>query len=521
MVRQKTLSRRRPVWLGMPLLFIAAAVMTVPSAALTTLEGDYQLIVDARKENRSYEWDFDANHDETWTGLQFRLFSAPFPNTEVFARFEADWNRNGNSGRRPYFQYRESHLRYRWDRGSYGSDIYLFQRQDRYWVENYLIPVIYTGNLTDSGNSQGVRLDLWGWGDTRATYILSDYSGQSNPGAGSEVDNPTDTDDAHIVRIRREFFGRRLRLGMTYNRKVLSATATETAHVGVAAWDMRYSFLNTDLYLEYADSYSKNIADHQEGSFELGGFRLDRGDYWLPSDAIVKGELRTLRVGSASLGYYNVMPTFWYYGRDFVNPLGFGNRDQQGVWINSWYLVPQRAITMTLNYTSHQSRVFNQRHYTELYAEMYTEYVNGFTSKLYYADRKYRDQVDPTTRQITNNRDLFLEVQVESRLAWMRVQAKIKDVDTARRKELASLESTINITDKLKLYGRYTFADDPARLRKGLFAQIQYRPRGNMDVFLEYGPGWIGDNPNPVDDGDLEGGADNQNLIKLIVRGNF
>jgi hypothetical protein len=258
-----------------------------------------------------------------------------------------------------------------------------------------------------------------------------------------------------------------------------------------------------------------------EGGLDLNDFSLHRLYRWLPRDGVLRGEIRAITVGTPTLGYYNIVPTFWYYGPNFVNPLGDGNRDEQGVWINTWYLLPQRAVTLTMNFTSWEHFIYEQRHFTEFYAELYTEYVNGFTSKFHYSDRRSRNRMDPENVTVDENRDLFAEVQVESRLAWMRVQLKLKDFDSPRRKDLASLESTLNLTDKLKLYGRYTFGNDPARLRKGLFAQLQYRPRGNMEVFLEYGPSWIGDSPNPVDDGDLAGSEDNRDLLKFIIKGTF
>ena len=332
------------------------------------------------------------------------------------------------------------------------------------------------------------------------------------------------TDDAYALRLRRTFLRDKLRLGFTANRRVETRESSSGGSQGVNAFDLRYTVGTTDILFECADAHARNTPTFVEDGFHLRNFklsRLDRPDLWLPKDAVVRGEIRTLTVGNAWLGFYNVVPTFWYYGPQFINPLGDGNRDEQGIWINTWYLVPQRAITFTLNYTNWRHRVFENRRYSEVYAEMYTEYQFGFASKIAYSDRRNRDLLFDKEEGLTENKDLFAEIQVESKLAWMRVQGKIKDIGTTRRKELVSLESTINFSPVLKLYGRYAFGNDPARLRRGLFAQIQYRPRGNMEMFLEYGPNWIGDTPNPVDDGDLAGSADNQDLIKFIIKGSF
>ena len=158
---------------------------------------------------------------------------------------------------------------------------------------------------------------------------------------------------------------------------------------------------------------------------------------------------------------------------------------------------------------------------TEFFGEIYTEYVNGFTSKFYYRDRRTRDTSDPLRTQLIYNRDFFAEMQVESRLAWTRVQARIKDINTIFQKELMAFEVSVNLTRALKLYNRFTFGNDPTRLRKGIFSELQYRPLNNMDIFLSYGPFWIGEGNNPVQDADLEGSQDNRDLIRFIMRGTF
>jgi hypothetical protein len=221
------------------------------------------------------------------------------------------------------------------------------------------------------------------------------------------------------------------------------------------------------------------------------------------------------------MGYYNIAPFYWYTGPDFSNPLGDGLRDERGFFINTWYLFPERALTLTVNYGEWQRQIYEQKDFSELFLELYTEYVNGFTSKIFYRHKKTTDFSSLLRDEITRNYDLFLEIQVESQLAWTRVQGKIKNLDQPNQKELASLEARVNLTDKVKLYNRFTFGNDPARLRESFFAELQYRPRHNMEMFLSYGPWWIGDSDNPVDDGDLEGGAENKDIIRFILKGFF
>jgi hypothetical protein len=501
--------------------------VAAPGQGATRIEGEYQLQLDIRKQDRLYEWDFDSNNDDSWGLVQFRIHSEPAPGVEAFLKFEEDWNRGGNSAPRPEFQYRESHVRFRKEKNGRGVDLILFSRQDRFWVENHLIEVVRPWAANDGGNAQGFRADLFGYGGWNLAYIHSDFSSQSNPSTNPEDPaDPVGTDDAHVFRARREFLGGALRTGVTWNRKVEAEDRLgEAGHFEVFAGDLRYTWGTTDLLVEFARSQNRDAGSELErGEFRwnrLNGSTWYRPHEWAPTDAVLKAELRSVTVGTPRLGYWSFAPYYWYAGRAYTNPLGDSLSDEQGLWLNSWYLLPERAVTLTVNHGRWKRSVFENKNMTELYAEMYTEYVNGFASKLAWRRKRTHDHADPVATETTRNDDLFAEVQVESRLAWMRIQGKIKDYGTERRKDLASLETSVNLTGTVKLYNRFTFGNDPARLRDSFFAELQYRPRPGMEVFLSYGPWWIGDNPNPVDDGDLAGGAQNKDIVKFTLKGYF
>ena len=165
---------------------------------------------------------------------------------------------------------------------------------------------------------------------------------------------------------------------------------------------------------------------------------------------------------------------------------------------------------------------------------MYTEYLNGFTSKVFYRTR--RGETGPGagsnciapasggTRFHQDTREYFGEVTAQSTLAWARLQFKSRRLVEGYRlthQQLASFESNVNITPTLKLYSRLTFGNDATRTRTSTYGQLQYRPRDSMELFLSYGPWWIGDSPNPVDDGDLAGSAVNRDIFKVELHGWF
>lgn len=509
----------------------AALIVLLPPAAhsLTKLEGEYQLMAEMRKSSRAYPWDWDSNSYDTFNNVQFRLFSQPRPGVEAFLKVESDWHPNDNNGLRPEFQYREGHLRFRKEMGKRGIDSYWFSRQDRFWVDRYLIPFV-----NGRGDAQGIRLETWGFGGFNTTFVVADQSSQFNP-ADFAANDPVisrdsiaaqralRTDDLYVARLRREFFqDKQLRLGFTFNRfegwTGRDSTNGPSPWNSVYGFDGRYRFRNTDFSLEYGESRPTNRTGNGRAN-ELTLFKRSTG-IRLPDRSVIQGEIRSLKLGTPRLGYLNVAPGWWSRGPLYRNSIGGPSSDETGFIIQSFYLLPDRAITYSNQLRWSGNKVFSRNATRELYNELYVEFVNGFTGKTAY---RKRDTYSPSGGFLRKETRLewFNEIQVESRLAWLRVQSKLRDIGKPERKQLFVIENSLNLTTKTKVYNRFALGNDASILRKGLFTQLQYRPTGNMEMFLQYGPDYIGGGSTPVDEGNLNGNGDQIDIIKFILKGNF
>jgi hypothetical protein len=499
-----------------------------PARAATKVEGEYQLMLDLRKSQRVFPWDWESNSYDNANNAQIRIFSQPKAGTEAFVKFEADWSPNDNNAPRPEFQYREAHVRLRRESGPRGIDAYLFSRQDRFWVENYLIPFV-----SGRGTAQGVRVDAWGVFGMYGALVVADQSDQFNP-TQFPADVPRDTaaaaaalrtDDIYHLRLRREFFAdRRLRLGLTYNRyeeNQLLQGAGETAHNLVLGFDSRYRIGATDLSLEYGESRSPDspIRYPDQLGREITVFKRSTG-IALSDHAVLQAEVRSLRLGTAKAGYIAVTPGYWTRGARWRNSVGGPGADETGFNLNAYYLLPERAITLTSNLRWYSKRANERYENRELYNEVYVEFVNGFTGKSYYRGTDvYRTTSGVRTRE--RYQDWFNELQVESRLAWLRVQSKVLSIGRPERKQVFAVETRLNLTNTVKIYNRFGLGNDPSILRKGVFTQLQYRPTGSVEMFLQYGPDYIGGGAVPVDEGNLQSGGDQADIVKFILKGVF
>lgn len=509
---------------------LALLALLAPAArAATKLEGDYQLMMEARKWDRAILWDFDSNSYDVFNNIQFRLFSQPLTGVESFLKFEAAYNPTDNNNLQPEFKWREGHLRFRREFGKRGVDAYAFSRQDRFYIDWHLIPWVY-----GRGDAQGIRVDTWGWNRTSATIIASDRSGEFNPANFPDVPHqPRDsiaaqrarrTADAWVFRVRRGFLREEaLRLGLTWNRyegwtgqDSISAPAPWNSVLGA---DVRWRIRGAEVAFAYGQSFDRIPRADSVRAPVVTAFKQPLG-FRLGDAAIAQAEIRSFKFGTARTGYLNTTPGWWSRGPKWQNSLGGPGYDETGFFLNSYYLFPERAMTYTNNLLWFGPRAYGQTRTRELYNELYVEFINGFTGKTAYKRRDvYRRTARGAARE--THLDWFNELQVESRLAWLRVQSKLRDLGTPDKKELFVVENSINLSARTKVYNRFAFGNDPSILRKGIFTQLQYRPTGNMEMFLQYGPDYIGGGSMPVDEGNLNGSGDQRDMIKFILKGNF
>lgn len=517
---------------------IPALALAAPASAQTELKGEYQLMMQLRKDFRTFPWDYDSNDGAVSNPLQLWVFSQPRAGTEAYVKAEAVWRSGDNGNERPEFQFRDAHLRFFRTYGSRGFDARLFSHQRRFWVDNYLIKFV------DDREATGVRLDTQGVLGVNGSFIVGDQSNQLDP--ANLISNyirsaaapppppeyvPRDsliaqakmrTDDLYVVRLRREFLAeRRLRLGLTWNRTEgwagRDSISSRLPWNAVWGLDSRYRWGDTDIAFEFGFS-RRDFGSTTKP--ELSFFRKSTG-IELPERAVFQAEIRSIRLGSPRVGHIGITPGWWSRGPLYSNSLGGPNSDEKGFNLQTYYLLPDRAITYSNQFLSF-GQVLNarRRRVTEIYNELYVEFVNGFTGKTAY---RRRDEFERDRR--IPLRDAYLswtnELQVESRLAYLRVQSKLVNIGRPDGKQLFVIEDRINLSDRMKIYNRFALGNDPSRLRKGVFTQLQYRPTDRMEMFLQYGPGDIGGGSNPVEDGNLAGSGDQYDELKFILKGSF
>ena len=209
--------------------------------------------------------------------------------------------------------------------------------------------------------------------------------------------------------------------------------------------------------------------------------------------------------------------------------MGDNQSNRYGYWINSYYLVPQRAITLTINYSSYKKivadtiTVFSDSLYKKeifdssvnLLAEVYLEFINGFKGKVLINKRDEEWQ-----GQLYKHYDFFSELSVENSLAKLLGQFKIKDLGETWEKHITGIELSVNLTEKWRFFTRGIIADDRVGSRFSIFTELQYRMSGNTELYLQYGPSYWGQYGLVNDDGFASSGIMRKEA-KLILKAWF
>ncbi len=494
------------------LLIIFILLIQLAVFAQVRMEGFYDLNFGKSYNSGDFKYNFwDPNYY-----FETRFYANPIHNSSLFFKFYSDRDNNNyyNVSHRQEAVFAEANISFSQEKNGYGFKSTLFSRGSSfYWTDSSLLGILNTGSVNNNDNGQGGRLDVWYPFGGSFTYVFSDFSA----GQG---------DDIHLFRIRQSLFKNRLNTGIFYQRKNYNEqneNLQEKAFNDVIANDYKLRlgkyFINWEFALSRVPS-EKELTD-------LTNNYLNNGikDIYKANTAS-KIEISGFKIGTLRFGYWAFTPGAYSYGNTYRNYMGNNQNNSIGYWINSYYLLPQRAITLTLNYGENQKIVpdtlysgetqkliYNKN--TNLYSEIYIEFINGFRSKIYFNKKDEHWQGN-----LYKHYDFFVELSVENKLAKLLTQFKIKDIDTQEEKQISGIELSANISQKIRLFTRGMIANDKAGSRHSIFAEIQYRLSGNTELYLQYGPSWWGAYGLVNDDGFASSGK-MQKDIKVLIKGWF
>ncbi len=485
------------------LILLTGFLYSEPIAFEGYLEGQYRAVAEADE----FDWNiWDANI--TFEG---RFNTNPYPGTNVFFKFYSDKdNDEYKSGKSTLAVLTEGHASFRQEKSVLGFETVLFTREGgRYWLDGSMLNLLNTGLVNNDGNGQGVRWDFW-IPNTSMTYIVSDFSSGNG-------------DDVHLGRFRQALFDNNLRLGFTYQRKNYYSGGARDYNM-LLSGDVRYQIKNYYIALDVAGTAVPSEVDVNDklDEYQNSGEFKDIFKQNLASKLEVSG----FKAGSYELGYLAVTPGAFFYGDSYRNYMGNNDKNKYGWSLNSYYLVPQRAITITCNYSQSQKIVpdslfideeltMSYNPVSNLYTEAYVEFINGFKWKLYF-NKKDEEWQGTDYRHY----DLFTELQVENRLAKLMTQFKIKDLGETAEKQIWGIECSVNLTERWRLFTRGMVANDRGGSRFSVFGEVNYKIGGNTEAYIQYGPSWWGQYGLVNDDGFASGG-EMQEEIKLIIKSWF
>ncbi|RLG28663.1 hypothetical protein DRO03_09350, partial [Methanosarcinales archaeon] len=482
------------------------SILITSAYAQVKMEGFYEFNLGKSYSSEDFKWNLsDPNYY-----METKFMANPIKDTSLFLKFYADKDNDNyyNVSNRQEGVFSEANIQFTKQKNGYGFKTTLFSRGGSfYWTDSSLLGILNVGSVNNDNNGQGARLDVWYPFGGSVTYVFSDFSS----GEG---------DDIHLLRLRQLFLNGKISSGIFYQRKSYNTEDNQkNAFNEVVANDYRIKLGKYFISWEYALSRVPSESDNVKKTNTY----YDEGiKSYYKANVASKIEVSGFRVGTPTLGSWSFTPGLYSFGDTYRNYMGNDQSNEVGYWINSYYLVPKRAITLTLNYNYSQKIIpdtistLNGEEVTynktgNLYSEIYLEFIKGFKSKISFnkKDENWRGT-------LYKHYDFFTELSVENKIAKLLTQFKIKDIGQPDEKQIMGIELSTNISDKLRVFSRGMIANDKIGSRHSIFGEIQYRISGNSEVYLQYGPSWWGSYGLVNDDGFASGG-NMQKELKLII----
>lgn len=478
------------------ILVIVSLLVFSSSFGVTNLNGFYELNYERLQELSEASRGGTLNWVKHYFELKF--IGRPIPGVEAFVKAGSVWEQILNPDK---FHSWESHLSI----NRFGMEAVLFSNEWRHSFSEYLLGLVSGRARGYYGRSQGIRLDIFERRGFRAQTMYAQTGESESSG----------NDDVWVGRLQQRL-GRRLDLGATLLRRVWydENINPDSTYNQVLAGDITVSALDAEYVLEYAESKDP-IAEKEpkEGNW------LERR---FSSSSSFKTEIRGLTIGPISfLGHYRCFGKEFYDRlSDFYHPKWGSSFDQRGYFGQIVYLVPRKAITLTLRHDTYRTtydpekKKFWEESYGVVWnqAEVFVEFKGGIKTKLVY--ELYRND-DPTREEYKlarSTKSAFVEIQSENEVALVKFQVKRKDIGVEERaygkerrfgeRTLFGTEVKANLSDEWQVYSRMVLVDAKVDKWATLMAHVGYFISPTVEMWMEFGEPWRTDN-DLVNDNDI------------------
>ncbi len=421
------------------------------------------------------------------------------------------------------------------------SESFVLSRQNRSWIYDepllYLVDQDKIKNDNWGPQSSGVRADFWqtdlwkikGLG---GTLVYFDDGGTFNWTSDPANTVATGTDNL-IMRLRKNSFADRLALGTTFLRK-------DWTNTGVARSYLSSSF--NEIYAADVSFYPRNIVPtglsfgplSLENTSWIAEYAASRDPFQVETSDLRSNENRfafSTEVRNVRMWNLIVHARYNDFGenfRDYLSRRFDDNREfnRRQYHIEGIILFPKKAITGTVAYDFYKKRIVDEeggelRPTSNLYTELYIEFIKGFKGKVSYT-RWHGFDGSAEIFDFYTYPNIFAELSVENRLAKVRIQGRIRDWRTFREIYAYGYDMEFNATGKLKGYFRILNVNEETEARATVYARVSYDVGYKAELFAEYGNGYDSDNLVNTDGFVTEGsGTRIANQVKVFLKLNL
>jgi len=520
--------RHRAALIGIAAIALLLLSAPHPCSAVNKLEGYYEIENDMMRIDRHWQFGPPASEGVPRHYLELKYLSYPYANLESFFKLRVESNRDDNMTPRidykyPFFLAAEGHVKFsgpKWES-------FIFYRQNRSWIyDEPLLGLIDQDKVKNDNwgpQSSGVRADFWNvtLGKIKGlggTFVYFDDGGTFNWTSDPNKAVADGTDNL-IMRLRKNSYADRLNVGATFLRKDWTNTGVSKQYVAASynelgAFDVSLYPRNMvarglaigPVNLENTSWISELAVSDDPFQIETSNIRGKDNRYAFST------EIRNIRL--SNLIFHARYNDFGENFRDYLSRRFDDNREfnRRQYHLEGIVLFPNKAVTGTVAYDFYQKRIVDEeggerRPTSNLYTELYVEFIKGFKGKVSY-NRWHGFDASGEVFDFYTYPNIFGELSVENRIAKVRIQARVKDLRTFRQVVAYGYDMEFNATGKLKGYFRILNVNEETEARSTVFASVRYDIGYGAEFFVEYGNGYNSENLVNTDNFVNEGSSD-------------
>jgi hypothetical protein len=477
----------------------SAGAIELPERVPVDLHGRVETVVEVDEQSAPFSWN-DASRSPF---ARSRLMAGALAGSDrlgfLYLKGSASWKRFDTSDDRVPFEFDQGD--YVWSR-SYV--VRIFANERRYFTSSLGPTLLDDDVLERYGAHGGVRAD----GRVRGRLSWSVL--------GALLDDESDQ-PRRVGYASARWHGAHAQGALSYLSDVQKDERYSDEDHAVVKGEVAGFYRKLTGILSYEQSgFDDRPLFLPRGGFDWDGYVGSNFTETMPQAGAAFAELRVRELPFRRWGRIDAVHRYQSTGSEFVDDLASRTPGEVSSTTGLYFQHRDLALDARVLYAK---RV--RWHYTNSRQEQIRAHAHAFLKNgselLLRGAVGYRED-DRAHR--TNENFVHAALRRSMQKVEVGVHAMVKDIDEGEFDRRFGLETRVNWSARVSMYGRLV-ANEEAASNDAEYVRLELRPTGHVFVTVAYGRSYIGDAPYLLEDDDIGATGDAEDVYTITVRGDF